>query len=136
MSESSQPIRSVLAVIAGMIVIVVLSTATDYAFPFGAVGIAPNVVTAWPNSLLLAATLYRTVYSITGCYLAAKLAPNRPMRHALILGAIGLIASIVGAVAMRDLGPAWYPLALIAIAMPCAWLGGKLHGLRSSKHAT
>jgi hypothetical protein len=27
---------------------------------------------------------------------------------------------------MWDAGPAWYSLAVIAIAMPCAWAGGKL----------
>jgi hypothetical protein len=28
-------------------------------------------------------------------------------------------------------GPHWYPLALIVIAMPCAWVGGKLFGVQS-----
>jgi len=40
--------------------------------------------------------------------------------------------SIVGAVATWDrgpgFGPKWYPLALVAIAIPSAWLGGKLGG--------
>ena len=60
------------------------------------------------------------------------LAPNRPMQHALLGGAIGLVLSIVGAVTTWNsgLGPHWYPLALIVVAMPTAWLGGKLHMMR------
>ena len=40
---------------------------------------------------------------------------------------IGVLA-VVGAVVTwnKDLGPHWYPLALIVTALPCAWVGGKL----------
>jgi hypothetical protein len=38
-----------------------------------------------------AATLYRTLYGIAGAYLAARLAPNRPLMHALILGFLGFV---------------------------------------------
>jgi hypothetical protein len=57
------------------------------------------------------------------------------MAHALALGVVGLAASIAGAVATWNRGPAfgphWYPLALIATAMPCAWAGGRLRGVQS-----
>jgi hypothetical protein len=36
----------------------------------------------------------------------------------------------IGAVVMWDAGPAWYSLAVIAIAMPCAWAGGRLRGMQ------
>jgi hypothetical protein len=52
------------------------------------------------------------------------------MRHAVILGAIGLVPSTLGAIAaitMADLGPAWYPIALVLTALPRAWPGGGLH---------
>jgi hypothetical protein len=58
------------------------------------------------------------------------------MKHALILGGIGLVLSSVGAIAAADLGPAWYAWTLAAMALPIAWLGGKLHELRKTvKHA-
>jgi hypothetical protein len=47
------------------------------------------------------------------------------MRHALALGALGVALATVGAIAMWDFGPAWYSLANIAIALPCAWVGGR-----------
>jgi hypothetical protein len=52
------------------------------------------------------------------------------MQHALVGGLLGLVVSIVGAAATWNKGPAfgphWYPLALIVLAMPQAWAGGKL----------
>src|SRR5262245_64129381 len=43
------------------------------------------------DSLFLLATLYRSLYGIAGSYVAARLAPDRPMHHALVVGAIGLV---------------------------------------------
>ena len=45
-------------------------------------------------------------------------------------GVVGLALSIVGAVTTwdrgPDFGPHWYPLAVVATAMRCAWAGGRL----------
>ena len=43
------------------------------------------------------------------------------------LGVIGTILSILGAIAMWDFGPNWYPVLLAASALPSAWLGGLLY---------
>ena len=69
---------------------------------------------------------YRCLNGATGSYLTAKLSPNKPMKHVLIGGVIGLIISILGAVAMWSTPPHWYSLTLIITTLPCAWLGGKL----------
>jgi hypothetical protein len=78
----------------------------------------------------LLALTYRIVYAVVGSYLAAKCAPRHPMRHALVLGAIGLVLSSAGAIAAINmhLGPRWYPIMLVVTALPSAWLGGILHG--------
>jgi hypothetical protein len=80
--------------------------------------------------LFLLALDYRTVDSILGCYVVARLTPDRPLTYALALGAVGVILSSVGAIALwnagTEYGPSWYPLSLIAIALPCAWIGGIL----------
>jgi len=70
--------------------------------------------------------LYRSIYGIAGGYLMAMLAPNRPLLHALIGGGIGVILSTLGTIAMRDIPPHWYPISLIILALPTAWLGGRL----------
>jgi hypothetical protein len=71
---------------------------------------------------------------ILGCYVAARLAPGRPLGHALALGVIGALLSGLGAVATwnagPEFGPAWYPLTLVAISLPCAWAGGQIAASR------
>jgi len=133
MTETQPPrriLRSIGAVLAGFLVIVVLSIATDVVLH--AMGVFPPLEEPMSDAHLplLLATAYRIVYGVVGSYITARLAPDRPMQHALLLGAIGLVLSTVGAVVMWDAGPAWYSLAIIAIAMPCAWAGGKLQGVR------
>ncbi len=131
MSEIHGPRRIVQrtgAVLAGLIAIIVLSLGTDLVMH--ATGVFPSWGEPMSDGLFLFAMAYRTVYNIAGCYIAARLAPDRPMAHALALGIIGLIVSTAGAIATwdrgREFGPKWYPLALIATALPCAWVGGKL----------
>ncbi len=127
--------RSIGALLAGFVVVVVLSIATDLALHRA--GIFPALGRSMSNALFLLATAYRTLYSVVGSYITARLAPNRPMQHALLGGAIGLVLSVVGAVVTwnKDLGPHWYPLALVATALPCAWVGGKIRlmQLRASR---
>jgi hypothetical protein len=117
--------RRVASVVAGLISIVVLSSVTDVVLE--ATGVLPGGA-LYDTGLLLLATAYRIVFSVFGCYLAARLAPDLPMRHALALGGVGVVFSLVGTIvnAQQNLGPAWYPLTLVAVAMPCAFLGGKL----------
>lgn len=81
---------------------------------------------------------YRIVYGIAGGYIAALLAPNRPIGHALVLGVIGVGLSTLGAVGTwnegPEFGPKWYPLALVAISLPCSWVGGRLRVMQLHSH--
>lgn len=118
--------RSILAVIAGIVIGAVLSVATD--FGLHAIGMAPSLKERWPDSLLMIATLYRSIYGILGSYTIARLAPNRPMGHALAAGALGLVLSSLGAAAAwsTTVGQHWYPVTLALTAIPIAWIGAKL----------
>ena len=138
MGETHRPRRigrSIGAVFAGMLTGIVLSIGTDVVMR--AIGYFPPLGQRVADAPLLLATAYRTVYGVAGSYSAARLAPDRPMQHALALGALGLAVSIVGAVVTWNRGPAFgphtYPLALIVLAMPSAWVGGKLRELQESK---
>ncbi len=127
--------RSIWAVVAGLLAIVILSTATD--FVLHSTGVFPPPGEPMPAGLWLLATAYRIVFSVLGCWITARLAPNRPMRHALILGVVGVLISTAGTLATWDkgpgFGPKWYPIGLILVAVPCAWLGGKLAESRPSR---
>lgn len=128
-------LRSILAVVAGAVVGIVLSVGTDAVLQ--ETGVFPESGRLMSNGLFVLATAYRTVYGVLGAYLTGRLAPNRPMRHVLILGALGLVANVAGLIAVwnkpPELGPMWYPIALLVLAMPTAWLGGKLWMMQSGE---
>lgn len=120
-------LKGIGAILAGMIFIVVTHTATD--FVLESLGIFPQpgegFNTTW---MVVSATIYRSIFTVGGGYVTAILAPNPRMRYVIILGIIGLVISSLAAVATipMKLGPAWYPIALAVLALPCVWLGGEL----------
>lgn len=120
--------RSTLAIVAGFLAVVVLSLGTDQILHVLAI-YPPWGQPMFDSGLLFLALAYRTVYNVLGSFITARLAPRNPMRHALLLGAIGFVFATLGAIAtltkFSHLGPAWYPIALVVEALPCAWLGGK-----------
>ena len=121
-------LQSVVALLAGFAAVAVLSLAADTVFQM--LGVYPAgrepMNEEGDNALALS---YRLVFGALGSYIAARLTPTRPMRHALILGAIGTVVAIAGVAATwnLDLGPRWYPIALAVTALPCAWIGWALH---------
>ena len=127
-------LKSIGAILAGLIFVGVSHSLVD--FILESLGIfTPTTVRFDTPWMVITATVYRTILSIAGCYLAGILAPSRPLLHAMILGAIGLVLSIVAAIVTipLDWSPAWYPIALVLVTLPCAWIGGKLAERRSIK---
>ena len=124
---------SVWAVIAGVLVTVALTTLVDVLLHV--FGVYPPMGQPLSNALALVATGYRIVISIGAAWLTARLAPDRPLRHALILGYVGTLLGLVGVIVTwnRGLGPRWYPIALAALAIPQCWVGGKLYELGSAE---
>ncbi len=127
--------RSVAAVAAGIVSGVVLQMGADEALR--AAGLFPPAGERMGDGMFLLAAAHRAVFSIGSAWLTARLAPDRPMQHALVLGALGLLANAAGvAVAWQAgpaMGPLWYPLALTAAALPAAWAGGWLAQQGGSK---
>lgn len=121
--------RSVGAVLVGLLVNAFLSSAMDLLLV--AVGVFPPLEdfgnpAAYSDSLLLLALIYRAVFGVLGCYITARLAPTRPMAHALALGCLGVAVGVIGAMATWDAWTHWYSLAIIAVVLPSAWLGAHL----------
>jgi hypothetical protein len=120
-----ETLKSIGAVIAGFAALAILSTLTDMVLQkTGVMKTEPFVEN--PVWLIAIIAMYRTIFSTFGCYLTARLAPNNPMKHAIILGIIGVVLTIVGLIAMWDIPPRWYPVSLIVLTLPAAWLGGKM----------
>ena len=125
--------RSVGAVVAGFVAVFVLSVGTDQVLHV--LKIYPPAGEPMAGALLALATAYRAVYTLLGGYIAARLAPHAPVRHALILALVGLVAGMLGVmanIARPELGPLWYSVAVAVTGPPCAWVGGVLYGNRQS----
>jgi membrane glycosyltransferase len=118
-------VRSILAIVAGFVLIAVLAFGTGIALQNAGMTPGPGEPMTDTGSVLLEVA-YVALFAIAGCWLAAWLAPNRPMRHALILGFLGLVFNVMGAVATWGERPAWAMLLNLALVMPYAWVGGRL----------
>ncbi|MGH3738559.1 MAG: hypothetical protein ACRDT6_23585 [Micromonosporaceae bacterium] len=122
-------VKSIGAVLAGLVIIVALSNGTDTILE--ATGVFPSIeeqqkhglTTGWMVTLAFA---YRILFMVVGGYFTAALAPNRPTRHAIILGIIGIIMGTIGAAVAWNITPAWFSIGLVVLGLPCVWLGGKL----------
>jgi len=119
-------LQSVGALSAGFVVNVVLTLATDAALR--AIAVLPAIGVPMNDTQSLIAAAYRNLFAIFTSYLVARLAPHHPLAHALLGGAIGFALCIVGAFVTwnQDLGPHWYSVVLLVLAMPTAWAGGKI----------
>jgi hypothetical protein len=117
--------RSVAAVLAGFITVFFLSTATDFLLEATGVFTPPSegFFVTW---MIVLAVVYRTIYTALGGFLAARLAPHRPMLHAVILGAIGVVMGTLGAVVSAGRSPLWFPVLLIVLTLPAVWFGAKV----------
>jgi hypothetical protein len=121
--------RSALAVLAGLVANVILSTAADLLLV--ALGVFPPLEQfgrpeLFSDSMLLLALGYRTAFGVLGCALTARLAPSRPMTHSLVLGGIGFVIGVIGALCTWGTWTSWYSLAIIAVTLPSAWLGARI----------
>jgi hypothetical protein len=119
-------VRSIGAVAVGFLFIAVLSFGTDImlrvTFPED-IDVPGEIVSVRVLSLsLISAAVYATV----GCYLTARLAPSRPMGHALVLGVLILVFTMLNTGVLWLLAALWYKLASLAIVIPCSWIGGWL----------
>jgi multisubunit Na+/H+ antiporter MnhB subunit len=121
-------VKRIGAVLAGFVVVVVLSIACDALMH--ATGVFPAVGQTMSDSLFVLATAYRAVFAVAGGYVTARLAPDRPMRQAIVLGLIGTAVGAAGAIATwnrgPEFGPHWYPVLVALMSLPTCWLGGRL----------
>lgn len=111
-------LRSSGAVLAGVVVDVILTVGTDSILH--ATGVYPpwGQPTFDAEALMLLAASYRLVYGVAGSYITARLAPNRPVRHALVCGVVGLVVCIAGAVATWNGGLASGPIGIRLRSLP------------------
>jgi len=121
------PLRSVAAIVIGFVVIGALALGTDALLHSWMPDVFnPTTLTTAGAGILLLTIVYVGVFAIAGCYLAARLAPERPMLHAMILGVLGLVFNVVGTIGQWATAPVWYHVTSLVLVLPYAWLGGWL----------
>jgi len=120
--------RSIVAVLVGIVTAAALSLAADQVLhvlhvfrPWG-----EATYTAGPFALAVA---YRGAFGVLGFYVTARLAPRHPTRHVRIAAAVALVPALGGVMAAltSNMGPVWYPVALVLTIVPCAWVADRLH---------
>ena len=120
--------KSIGVILLAFVIIALLSTLTD--FLLESIGVLPNpqkgLFLTWA---ILLALFYRGAYTIFAGFIIAKLAPAKPMLHAIILGVIGTLITAVAASSpsFSQKAPLWFGFTLAAITIPCLWLGVKIH---------
>ena len=119
--------RSIWTVVAGVLFIVIVTTIVDVVLH--AVHVFPPMDQPLNDFTSLIASSYRLVIGIAGGWLAARLAPSAPMKHAMILGYVGVVLGLIGLIATWNLGlgPRWYPVSLVVLAIPQCWAGGRIY---------
>lgn len=127
--------QSAWAIFAGFLFVLIITLATDALLH--KLRVFPPLGQYTPDKPLFLATFYRVIYGIVGSYITARLAPNRPMFHALLGGCIGIVLGTLGAVVTwnQNLGPHWYSVALVLLALPQSWLGATMF-LRAAPQST
>jgi hypothetical protein len=119
-------IRSIVAVVSGFLLIALLSFGTELALMAAMPALFESDGSTSSVAVLVLTIGYVGLYATLGCYLAARLAPNRPMRHALGLGGLGLLFNIAGSWYAWAMAPAWYHVISLLLVMVWAWLGGRM----------
>ena len=130
-------LKTIAAILAGFIFIGVTHSGTDFALESLGIFTPPTVRfdTTW---MVVTATIYRNVFMIAAGYLTAAIAPEPKMRAVIILGVIGILLGIAGIFVnlKYDLGPMWYPIALVVlrigpveghIPLPCPGSASEFH---------
>jgi len=118
--------RSIMAILVGFVLIAALSFGADYVVRSALPGAFMRSGRVESTHVLMLMTAYVAVFAVFGCWVTGRLAPDHPMRHALILGVLGLVVVIYTSVTQWSLTPAWFHIVALVMVMPYACIGGWL----------
>ena len=131
-------IRSILAVLAGLVVIIVTSFGIEAAanpllmrmFPDA----LPNEVAMSHNAAVWLFTFVYTFFCVVaGGYITAWVAGRYAVRHAVVLGVLQSALTIPAMMAFPDKAPLWGWIASMIVVIPAAWCGGLVYSRRKAR---
>lgn len=130
-------LRSVLAVLLGIITLTVISFAVE-------AGMDPLLLRLFPHALPNEAALgqnlvvravmfaYGAASIGAGGYVTARVARRAPVGHALAMGLLQSVLTLYAMYAVVKHAPMWIWIISTVMAVPAAWLGGLLAARRES----
>jgi hypothetical protein len=124
-------IRSILAIVAGIITLTITSFALESTANSVMRWIFPD---AFPDQAALDQNLparlfmfvYTTLCIAAGGYVTAWVARRSEARHAVIMGLVQVALTIMAMMQVYDRAPLWSWVAGMALMTPAAWAGGSL----------
>jgi hypothetical protein len=129
-------IRSTVAVMAGIVVLVMTSFAIEAAanpimkssglFPDDQPTVTVRLVTMAYTSVCIAA----------GGYVAAWIAGRYPVLHALIMGVVQVELTVLLIFSQPDLVPPWAWIVTVVMIVPAAWCGGVVRAWQTKRLAS
>jgi nitrate/nitrite transporter NarK len=120
-------LRSILAVVAGYIVMKAIVIGATYALPM----IKPEwflIGTPETSGYFAVNIGYNLFAALTGGYVAARLASRSPLNHAYALAALSVVMSIVTALASEQEQRRWYRVFQVIVVPAAIIVGGRLRG--------
>ena len=129
-------IAVVLAVLLAGVVIAAVQLVNTQIFPlppgvdFNDREAMSRAVSSMPAGGFVLLLLSYTLGALAGGWLAARMAPRRPLLHAMIVGVLLLAAGVMNFVSIPH--PLWVTVLGLLIFLPMAWLGASLARPRSA----
>lgn len=126
-------LRSILAVVAGMMTSMVTGLGSDAALR----GLAPQWSAASGRvesvPVLLLILSYTLIFLALGGYVTALVARRQEIKHAFALGLVQLALNILATIVFWNTAPAWFHLAVIVLLVPATVFGGQLRLMQKAK---
>jgi len=116
--------RSAAAVLAGIIVLVLLSFLIERTA--GAALMQALALEKADVAMRLFVVTQTLGCMVAAGYICAWIAPRAKTKHAVIMGFIQLMLTIYAMVALPSYGPLWISVVGVVLLVPAAWLGGWL----------
>ena len=122
-------VRSVLAVLAGIVTLTITSFAIEAAADPLMMRMFPN---ALPNKAAIShnlpASLFMFVYTglcvAAGGYVTAWVARRSPVWHAVVMGVVEVALTVVAMVSLPNVAPLRNWIVALGMTIPTAWCGG------------
>ena len=121
--------RLFLSILAGLLANIILATAADHILHVTNV-YPPYGQPMFNTGLVLLAFTYRALFIILCAYLTALIAKDKAGKALWILGIIGSVLWLIGAISFWNYAPAWYNIGGVVLGVPLTLLGGALYKFR------